>query len=95
MGLIFEFQLLENHMEEELVVSLMDVLLGFHSLNLICSLILIGGMFFRNLALNDPLMGFFFYMLGFALSGDLVRAGLLLLEKRLILAVYLLESLKV
>lgn len=45
MGLILEFPRLENHMEVELVVSLMDVLLGFHSLNLICSSILIGGIF--------------------------------------------------
>lgn len=43
MGLIFELPPLVNHMEVELAVQLMDVLLGFHSLNPICNSILIGG----------------------------------------------------
>jgi hypothetical protein len=55
-------------MEEELVVSLMVVLLVFHLLNLICNSI--------------------------SIEGGLVRAGSQLLEKRLILAGYRLESLK-
>jgi len=52
MGLIFEFQLLENHMEEELVVSLMVVLLVFHLLNLICNSISIEGILRKKKALT-------------------------------------------
>ena len=61
-GLIFEFPLLENHTEEVLVVLSMDVLLEFHSLNLICNSILTGGqeqsassLFFFFLLLSDLL----------------------------------------